>query len=256
MANTLTPNIGLEKPAHGDQDWDQPLRYNFDLLDSYLAINVALQVTPLPIGLQVNVNVGQAQIGPQVYVFPSTTTLNLLASTTNFIFVSNVGALTSNNTGFPSVSVPLAKAFTGVANVISVVDFRGFLGGPGGAVAAGVNTLAVTGSLIGLQGDIILDPGANVTITQDNFNNRFIFDVNGGSINRKYRQTVAGSLDGINMSFTTPDNFVGGSEEVFVDGILRNSGVVEDYVLIGLNGISFTFAPAMVSKILVSYNPI
>jgi hypothetical protein len=254
MANTLTPNVGFEKPAHGDQNWDAPLRFNFDLADEVLAVNVSLEATAVA-GLQVSVGPGRVQIGPQVYSFPAPTVITVLPSTTNFVFVSNVGAISSNNTGFPSVSVPIAKVFTGALAVISVVDSRAFLGGPGGAVAAGVNTLSVTGSLIGLQADIVLDPGSNVTITQDNFNNRFIFAVDGGSINRKYRQTVAGALDGFNTQFTTPDNFFAGSEEVFVDGILRNSGAVEDYVLFASNGISFTFAPASTSKILVNYNP-
>jgi hypothetical protein len=254
MANTLTPNIGLEEPAFGDQNWDQPLRFNFSLLDTVLVTNIALQATP-GTGLIVNVGPGQVQIGPQVYSFPASTPVSLVASTTNFVFVSNTGAITSNNTSFPAVSVPIAKVFTGVASVISVIDARSFLGGPGGAVSAGVNTLSVTGSLIGLQADIILNPGANVTILQDNVNNQFIFSVNGGSINRQYRQLLSGTLDGVNQFFTAPANFFAGTEEVFVDGILRNAGSVEDYVVIGGNGISFTFAPAPVSKLLINYNP-
>src|SRR5258708_6544437 len=106
MANTLTPNVGFEKPAHGDQDWDQPLRFNFDLADAVLAVNIALKATADPLGLNVFVNPGQCQIGPQVYSFPAQTTVPLQASTTNFVFVSNVGAITANNTGFPGVSVP------------------------------------------------------------------------------------------------------------------------------------------------------
>jgi hypothetical protein len=36
MASTYTPNLNLEKPAHGDRvgDWDQVLNANFDALDA------------------------------------------------------------------------------------------------------------------------------------------------------------------------------------------------------------------------------
>jgi hypothetical protein len=254
MASTFTPNAGYEKPAHGDQNWDTPLRRNFDIADQMASINIALQVTSSG-GLGVIIAPGQVQIGGSVFPFLGQTTLTLTANTTNFIFVSNIGVIGFNTSGFPSLSVPLARVFTGPTNVISIVDSRSFLGGPGGAVAAGVNTLAVIGSIIGLQGDVTFVPGINIAITQDSPNNKLTFDVNGGSINRKFRQTLSGPVNGINNSFTTIDNFYAGSEEVFIDGVMRNSGAGEDYTLFGLNGISFTFAPASTSKILVNYNP-
>ncbi len=36
MASTYTPNLNLEKPAHGDRvgNWDQVLNANFDALDA------------------------------------------------------------------------------------------------------------------------------------------------------------------------------------------------------------------------------
>jgi len=254
MASTFTPNAGYEKPAHGDQNWDSPLRRNFDIADSLSAVNIALQVTSGG-GLNVVVAPGQCQIGGAVFPFLGQATKTMTANTTNFIFVNNIGVITVNTTGFPTLSVPLARVYTGATNVISVVDSRSFLGGPGGSVAAGVNTLSIIGAIVGLQGDIILIEGANITITQDSPNNRFIFDVNGGSINRKFRQSLSPAPDGLNALFTTPDNFVSGSEEIYVDGVLRNSGATEDYTLFGVNGISFTFAPAATSKILASYNP-
>jgi hypothetical protein len=255
MASTFTPNAGFEKPSHGDQAWDAPLRRNFDISDSLATINIALQVTVAG-GLKVNVAPGQVQIGGSIYPFLGQTALTLSPNTTNFVFVSNVGVITFNVSGFPSLSVPLARVFTGPANVISVVDTRSFLGGPGGAVSSGVNTLAVTGAIVGLQGDIVLVSGSNIVITQDTPNNKFLFDVNGGSINRKYRQPVSGSLDGFNNQFTTPDSFTAGTEEIFIDGVLRNFGAAEDYTLFGANGLSFTFAPAIGSKILASYNSV
>lgn len=37
MASTYTPNLNLEKPAHGDRvdDWDQVLNANADVLDAW-----------------------------------------------------------------------------------------------------------------------------------------------------------------------------------------------------------------------------
>lgn len=36
MASTYTPNLNLEKPAHGDHadDWDEVLNANFDAIDA------------------------------------------------------------------------------------------------------------------------------------------------------------------------------------------------------------------------------
>jgi hypothetical protein len=51
MASTLTPNLSLEKPAHGDRvnDWDVVLNANFDAIDGAygrLPVRTADPTTP------------------------------------------------------------------------------------------------------------------------------------------------------------------------------------------------------------------
>jgi hypothetical protein len=45
-AQTVTPNIALQLPANGSQNWNLPLNYNFTLLDLYLG-----NARPLPLGM-------------------------------------------------------------------------------------------------------------------------------------------------------------------------------------------------------------
>jgi len=49
MASTFTPNLNLEKPAHGDRvgDWDAVLNANFDAIDA-AAWNVPVRTSDPP----------------------------------------------------------------------------------------------------------------------------------------------------------------------------------------------------------------
>jgi hypothetical protein len=63
----------------------------------------------------------------------------------------------------------------------------------------------------------------------------------GGDFADKYkvRQTFSESPNGTRTEFTAPSNYVEGSEMVFRDGMLMNSGSSNDYVLTPPNKITF-----------------
>ena len=76
-------------------------------------------------GLNLNINRGQAVVGPNLYQH-SSTVLALTPSNTNYVFIDNTGAITSNTTGFPSGIVPIAQVAT-TSVITNVVDKRSFI---------------------------------------------------------------------------------------------------------------------------------
>ena len=75
----------------------------------------------------------------------------------------------------------------------------------------------------------------------------------------KTYQVVRGALtpaaDNTTRVFTTPSNFVSGSEMVFLNGILQNAGAGNDYTVTAANQITFELlnAPKTGSTLLISY---
>ncbi|WP_337043870.1 hypothetical protein [Emticicia sp. 17c] len=70
--------------------------------------------------------------------------------------------------------------------------------------------------------------------------------------NRVTRETPAGTKNGSNFTFTLAYTPVTGSEELFLNGVLQEPGVGNDYTISGLN-ITMAVAPATDDKIVVSY---
>lgn len=68
-----------------------------------------------------------------------------------------------------------------------------------------------------------------------------------------YREKPIGVIDGVNKIFFLSRTPRGNTELVFVNGVLRDSGEENDYVIEG-NKITMTEAPAAGSKILVNYD--
>lgn len=66
------------------------------------------------------------------------------------------------------------------------------------------------------------------------------------------RETPTGAVDGVNTTFTLANSAAAGSEHVFLNGILQDVGVSNDYTISGAT-ITFNFAPASGSKIRVTY---
>ena len=107
------------------------------------------------------------------------------------------------------------------------------------------DTEAISNSLT--NGDVYID--ANTGTVR-------VIGVN--SINHSRRQafssnnTLVGAIDGNNKSYSTLDNFVSGSAEVFLNGIAQS--IIDDYTETGTNEISFIETPLVGDKIIVRYN--
>ena len=86
-------------------------------------------------------------------------------------------------------------------------------------------SLAGAGSYVGINsaGEVVLAEAG-----QGNFIDRY-----------KVRQAFSESPNGTRTVFTAPDPYVEGSEMVFRDGMLMNSGSSNDYVLTPPNQITF-----------------
>jgi hypothetical protein len=253
MADEITPNVGFNLQPHGAQLWDEPLRQNFRITDQYLAQFLALRVT-LVSGLQVQVAAGTVRIGNVIYPFLLPTALTMLPNTINYIYVNAAGRL-ANVSGYPVNSVPLARVLTGPSSILNIVDDRTFFSA--GGVSAGVSSIGVVGLTDIVDGNVALVEGDHINISVDPVLNRLTFDVvNALGLDRKYRVNLSAQIDGITSVFTFPDSFEADKEEVFLDGILRDSNPGNDYVIIDVNKIMFNYVPTTVQKLWVNYNPV
>ena len=70
--------------------------------------------------------------------------------------------------------------------------------------------------------------------------------------NRITREAVAGTKNGTNTTFTLANTPVSGSEEIFVNGILQESGAGNDYTISG-GTITMLTAPASDDKLVANY---
>ena len=66
------------------------------------------------------------------------------------------------------------------------------------------------------------------------------------------RETITGDVDGINNSFTLQYTPIVGSEHIYLNGMLQESGIEYDYVSSG-SGVIFNESPPSDSRIKCSY---
>lgn len=66
-----------------------------------------------------------------------------------------------------------------------------------------------------------------------------------------YQEIPNGLLNGINPTFTTANDFVAGTLEVFLNGSLQR--IINDYQVIGNNTIVLNFSPFTNENILINY---
>jgi len=67
------------------------------------------------------------------------------------------------------------------------------------------------------------------------------------------REVPSGPINGFNTVFNLVGTPAAGSEEVFVNGVLQNVGVSNDYTIVG-GTITFSVAPLSTYLILVNYS--
>ncbi len=66
------------------------------------------------------------------------------------------------------------------------------------------------------------------------------------------RETPAGTINGVNVTFTLANTPVAGSEHVYLNGLLQSVGAAEDYTISGAT-ITYVSAPLTGEKLVVSY---
>lgn len=66
------------------------------------------------------------------------------------------------------------------------------------------------------------------------------------------RETPSGTINGVNTTFTLANTPTAGTEEVYLNGLLQNEGVSNDYTISGAT-ITYNTAPATGDVLLVSY---
>ena len=77
-------------------------------------------------GLNITVNAGQIYLGGTgTIISVGTTTVNLTASATNYVYLDyGLSIITANTTGFPGSCYPIATAITNTTSLVSFTDNR------------------------------------------------------------------------------------------------------------------------------------
>jgi|SRR3989304_8772775 len=68
-----------------------------------------------------------------------------------------------------------------------------------------------------------------------------------------YNDELSSQVDGVATEFTTSDDYIGGTLQVYLGGLRQIPGVSADYVETGVNTFEFNVAPSIGAKIVVDY---
>lgn len=116
-------------------------------------------------GFIITINAGIVVVGNTPTLIPQTV-LSLTASASNFIFISSVGVLTINTTGFTSASLPICTIVTNTTGIQTITDNRpdftlpspftssifqpwgGLLGGTGVGLLSAANKIQMSGFVL------------------------------------------------------------------------------------------------------------
>lgn len=129
MPDQYTPNLGLVLMARGDLNWDTTLNSQLTTLDALGALGqLAVSPTEFPsTTLRVKVSAGTYQQASGTAVsYSGTAALVLTANSSNYLYLTDAGVLTTSTTNWPTGVnvVRLAIVLTGAAAVNSVIDSR------------------------------------------------------------------------------------------------------------------------------------
>lgn len=164
MADTFTPNAKIRLPANNDGGWDVLTNNNWSLVDAQAAIGwFAVTTTEVPsTTLNVAVAAGTFISRAGAFVtYAGTASQAMTASTTNYVYLTDAGALTVNNTGFPASTniVPLAVVVAGTASITSITDARRPFHSAGGGPVINSSSGTITADTDGAT--ITFDCGAS-----------------------------------------------------------------------------------------------
>lgn len=158
MADTFTPAANIRKPANNASGWDTLVNANFDLLDSILSPLVVATTEVPSASLFVKVSAGSFRKSDGTIVdYAGASSQVMTASQSNYLYLSDNGALTVNTTGWPVATyhVRLAVVTTSVTTVTSIAYPRVLTG------ASGKNNNTVYLPLLGGTFD---DSGSVITV--------------------------------------------------------------------------------------------
>src|SRR4051794_18889878 len=105
MSITYTANARLQKPAVADRNWDVPVNANVDALDALNPVGTLVVTTTETPSTTLNVRVTPGSFKKAdgtIVAYAGTTSIALTASATNYLYLTDAGALTVNTTGFPA----------------------------------------------------------------------------------------------------------------------------------------------------------
>ena len=159
MSSTFTTYVGMEIPGTNDTGWDVPIRATINTLDGLSAVgSLAVALTEHPsASLNVKVAAGSFRKSDGTIVaYAGTSSQAMTASQTNYLYLTDAGALTVNTTGFPASTfhVRLATVVAGTSTITSITDSRL----PWPSSGANGNTI-----YLALAGGTLTD-GANVAV--------------------------------------------------------------------------------------------
>jgi hypothetical protein len=138
--------------------------------------------------------------------------------------------------GKGSAGVKVASGGVTGTELASSVAGDGLAGGGGSALSVNVD-----GSTIETNADALRVKDAGITAAKLGANAR-----------RVVRETPTGAVDGANTSYTLANTPTAGSEEVYLNGILQESGAGTDYTISG-GTITYLTAPGTGDRLRVSY---
>ena len=127
MATTYTANLQLQMPATSDRNWDVPINANAELIDGMTALGgLAVTTTETPSAtLQVAVSPGKFINSSGVIInFSGASPFVVPASSTTYLWLTDVGVLTAGSAFPTSVHLRLAEVVSGPASLVQVVDQR------------------------------------------------------------------------------------------------------------------------------------
>jgi hypothetical protein len=197
-----------------------------------------------------------------------TTVIQLSASgkvTTNNLQVNN-GQIASGNifvcdsSGTGAWTLPSTLS-VGNADTVDSLHASSFLRSDSGSSVQSGNTLTISsGATLGISGSLALN-GTSVTATAPELNILHLATVTTQELNDLgtivVRETPATAPDGLTTDFPLAHAplMAGGAtcEEVYLNGILQDSGDQNDYTLVNGNVVRFVTAPTATDKVRVSY---
>lgn len=246
----MTQQINLSEQAYLPTGSTLPLGGNISLTDPAATITLATAVAISTPSIDVSTN--GVLFTPEIDIWKSGAADGTGSSKTATIFGESTGEV-----DFYSISnnFPLRIEFPG-----TIIDDTASFTNPNASALLELKSTTrglLPPRMTTTQKNAIASPATGLVVYDTNLNllqlyNGTTWTSVSAVINFATREVPSGLINGSNTVFTLANTPVVGSEEVFLNGILQNVGVGNDYTISGAT-ITFTNAPATGSVLLVTY---